>query len=592
MTKNVLVIEKEFDAARQIAKALEAEGYFVFTASSAEAGLVMARRVKPSLIFLDLPVKDAGGIEFLNRLRAVEFLRKVPILLLIEKEQEYEPGLRDLYGIVNFVRTPVNDAEVIAKSKATLEGISSGAQDNGPFSSDEEELAGEESPAPHADNPDEDNIVRLSAEASNEAETHAAPPADFSADFSNPPEDVPDAGYEIPDEDMNGLAVEGYLAGGEYEPPPAAIHPEEAESRVEGQGEEAEIWRMDRSGLDRDDLDRDGLDRAGRPEQDQLAGPEISSGAKTTADAGADARGSGFAARIERAMSSQKNLFGEKDMATPSSGEEKKIEGKKKGAGSGMEEEKTDGQTGGGLPPINEDEGGLPPVNERTKNKKSTRKSLVLVLAVVLLGAAASFVFFMHFPPGKKASPFVRTSEGQPVIIEQNTPAFVATSDAPDAQPSANAPSAGQPLAAQPLAAQPAAGAQRPERLVKPETPVKPGKLVRHEKIARARGGKNGKIKIGARHPAHGFQASQASQASPRRRAHSLQVGAFLSRANALKLAGKLKSEGFHAYIGKSSKNGKPLYRVLVGKFRSLRDERTGFEKLKKRGFKPFPFQR
>jgi len=123
MTKNILVIEEDFEAGREIAKALEGEGYFVFTASEAHVGMMMAKRVKPALVILDPATKGAEGIDFAKELRSIEGIRTVPILLFTEGDREYEPGYGHIYGIVNFLKKPMDVFEITAKSRALLEGI-------------------------------------------------------------------------------------------------------------------------------------------------------------------------------------------------------------------------------------------------------------------------------------------------------------------------------------------------------------------------------------------------------------------------------------------------------------------------------------
>jgi cell division septation protein DedD/CheY-like chemotaxis protein len=122
MTRNILIIEGDFEAGRAMARALEGEGYFVFTASSAQVGLLMARRVRPSLVILDPAAKSAGGIEYTKKLRSIDRMKKIPILLFSD-EKEYEPGYGQAYGVVNFLGKPLDINEVVYKSKASLEGI-------------------------------------------------------------------------------------------------------------------------------------------------------------------------------------------------------------------------------------------------------------------------------------------------------------------------------------------------------------------------------------------------------------------------------------------------------------------------------------
>ncbi|MDA8169790.1 MAG: SPOR domain-containing protein [Nitrospiraceae bacterium] len=123
MAKSILVIDGDYEATRTISTALETEGYFVYAASSADVALTMAKRVRPALIILNLMVKGAGGLEFINRLRSLEQARNMPILMLMEGEKEYDPRYREKYGIVNFILKPVDIFELVSKCKASVEDI-------------------------------------------------------------------------------------------------------------------------------------------------------------------------------------------------------------------------------------------------------------------------------------------------------------------------------------------------------------------------------------------------------------------------------------------------------------------------------------
>ena len=126
MSKGILIIESDFEAARLMASALESEGYFVFTASTAESGMDMARRVKPSILFLSPSVEglsENGVVEFIKDLRSQEASKDIPIMLVTEGDKEYDPRYGTMYGIINFIKKPVDPAEVLFKCRASIEDV-------------------------------------------------------------------------------------------------------------------------------------------------------------------------------------------------------------------------------------------------------------------------------------------------------------------------------------------------------------------------------------------------------------------------------------------------------------------------------------
>jgi len=77
-----LVVEDDFKAAELIRVQLEAQGFKVLHAASAEAALVLAIQQPLSLITLDILLPNMDGWEFLGRLKKAPELRGIPVVIL------------------------------------------------------------------------------------------------------------------------------------------------------------------------------------------------------------------------------------------------------------------------------------------------------------------------------------------------------------------------------------------------------------------------------------------------------------------------------------------------------------------------------
>lgn len=80
--RTALMVEDDFKSADLIRLHLEAEGFHVLQADSAEAGLVLAVRHPLDLITLDLMLPNMNGWEFLDRLRQLPELSRIPIVII------------------------------------------------------------------------------------------------------------------------------------------------------------------------------------------------------------------------------------------------------------------------------------------------------------------------------------------------------------------------------------------------------------------------------------------------------------------------------------------------------------------------------
>ena len=75
-------MEDDFKSADLIRVQLEAEGFNVLHAASAEAALVLAVQQPLSLITLDIMLPNMDGWEFLGRLKQVPALRRIPVVII------------------------------------------------------------------------------------------------------------------------------------------------------------------------------------------------------------------------------------------------------------------------------------------------------------------------------------------------------------------------------------------------------------------------------------------------------------------------------------------------------------------------------
>jgi PAS domain S-box-containing protein len=80
--RTVLVIEDDLKSAELIRVQLEAEGFTVLHADSAESALVLAARQPLALITLDIMLPNMDGWEFLSRIKQVPALSRIPVVII------------------------------------------------------------------------------------------------------------------------------------------------------------------------------------------------------------------------------------------------------------------------------------------------------------------------------------------------------------------------------------------------------------------------------------------------------------------------------------------------------------------------------
>lgn len=78
----ILVVEDDASLALALVDALGREGFEVHQARNGRLGLSRALEIKPDLILLDLLMPEIDGITMLKTLRADDWGKKVPVIIL------------------------------------------------------------------------------------------------------------------------------------------------------------------------------------------------------------------------------------------------------------------------------------------------------------------------------------------------------------------------------------------------------------------------------------------------------------------------------------------------------------------------------
>jgi len=123
MTK-ILVVDDEPSVTNLVSAYLRTEGYEVFTAADGNAGFKAARTFKPDLIILDLMLPGIDGIELLSRLRRES---EVYVIMLTARTEETDKIVGLSVGADDYVTKPFSPRELVARVKAALRRLKTGA---------------------------------------------------------------------------------------------------------------------------------------------------------------------------------------------------------------------------------------------------------------------------------------------------------------------------------------------------------------------------------------------------------------------------------------------------------------------------------
>ena len=118
--ETLLLIEDEKNIAELLKYNLEQAGFNVHAASRGDTGLDLARKLKPSLIILDLMLPEIDGLEICKILRNNDRTSSIPIIMLTAKSQEADRIVGLELGADDYVTKPFSPRELVARVKAIL----------------------------------------------------------------------------------------------------------------------------------------------------------------------------------------------------------------------------------------------------------------------------------------------------------------------------------------------------------------------------------------------------------------------------------------------------------------------------------------
>lgn len=117
----ILIVEDDTFLAGIYASKFEKEGFDVLLGIDGEAGLKLARKELPTIILLDILLPKLDGFEVLEKLKADEATKKIPVVLLtnLGQKEDVDKGLK--LGAVDYlIKAHFMPAETVEKVKKVL----------------------------------------------------------------------------------------------------------------------------------------------------------------------------------------------------------------------------------------------------------------------------------------------------------------------------------------------------------------------------------------------------------------------------------------------------------------------------------------
>lgn len=117
----ILVVDDSATIVALLSRMLRQNEYIVLEAADAEAGLEIAKREVPDLVFLDIVLPGMDGFAALRQLRRDPYTRDIPVIMISGNEQATEQFYVHRIGADDFMKKPFSRPEVFARIERLLD---------------------------------------------------------------------------------------------------------------------------------------------------------------------------------------------------------------------------------------------------------------------------------------------------------------------------------------------------------------------------------------------------------------------------------------------------------------------------------------
>jgi len=119
-TYKILIIDSDKEVRTTVGKALEAEGYKVFTSGNSKDAILLAKKEVPHLVITELVMPQMDGIEVCLELKQISQLSKTLIVFLTPRSEDYSQVAAFNAGADDYILKPVKPRVLVSRLKALL----------------------------------------------------------------------------------------------------------------------------------------------------------------------------------------------------------------------------------------------------------------------------------------------------------------------------------------------------------------------------------------------------------------------------------------------------------------------------------------
>ncbi|MEO7239807.1 MAG: response regulator [Sphingomicrobium sp.] len=105
-----------------VTDALMGAGHAVGWLADGASALEVIRQRPPDLVILDCNMPELGGIHVLREMRRVDYLHRVPVLMLTGRASAHDEHIARFAGATDYLRKPFDPVELIDRAEELMDG--------------------------------------------------------------------------------------------------------------------------------------------------------------------------------------------------------------------------------------------------------------------------------------------------------------------------------------------------------------------------------------------------------------------------------------------------------------------------------------
>lgn len=124
----IAIVEDDIVISQMYRMKFESAGFEVQTAENGKLGVELCEKMRPDMILLDLRMPEMDGEEALKRIRATDWGKRIPVIILTNLGEEEAPDSLKTLGIHSYiVKAELTPSQVTERVKQALAGKSPAA---------------------------------------------------------------------------------------------------------------------------------------------------------------------------------------------------------------------------------------------------------------------------------------------------------------------------------------------------------------------------------------------------------------------------------------------------------------------------------